>query len=550
MAVHTDEVQTRIEKTERMKKLGIPPYAASFEKKHTISSLASFDTNAFREIETIIVGPKNNVKTAGRITLFRSFGKISFAKIQDATGEIQVMFSRENCSIVTPEGIKKDLLEKGGVEERDGGLVTPKLPIPPTPLSQGGNESFSAYKFMEKLGDMGDFIGIEGELFLTHKGELTVFVSAFTFLSKAIRPLPEKFHGLKDEETLYRQRYLDLITNNETYDRFLLRSRFIKAMRDFYEEEGFIELETPILGNAASGAAAAPFITHHNDYDLDVFLRISPETALKKATVGRFERVFEIARDFRNEGSDPSHLQEFTMVEHYVAYWNYEDNMRFIERMVNNLFERTGLEKTVKIKDRDGNIQEVDFGKTWERIDYMERIREVTGLDIGTYQPGEEEIFRKVLKERNIVIEGMEKMGLTTLIDYFYKKLVRPKITGPAFLCNYPKYMQPLARTSDRFPGIVEQFQVVVNGWEIVKSYSELIDPVDQRSRFEEQAKAAAAGDEEATSADYDFVLAMEYAMPPQSGLGFGIDRFLTLIMGQENLRDVVLFPLVKPKNE
>lgn len=193
---------------------------------------------------------------------------------------------------------------------------------------------------MEKLVDMGDFIGVEGELFLTHKGELTIFVSAFTFLSKAIRPLPEKFHGLKDEETLYRQRYLDLITNNETYNRFLLRSRFIKVMRDFYEEEGFIELETPILGNSASGAAAAPFITHHNDYDLDVFLRISPETALKKATVGRFERVFEIARDFRNEGSDPSHLQEFTMVEHYAAYWNYEDNMRFIERMINSLFER------------------------------------------------------------------------------------------------------------------------------------------------------------------------------------------------------------------
>lgn len=379
---------------------------------------------------------------------------------------------------------------------------------------------------------------------------MTVFVSAFTFLSKAIRPLPEKFHGLKDEETVYRQRYLDLITNNETYNRFLLRSRFIKVMRDFYEEEGFIELETPILGNSASGAAAAPFVTHHNDYDLDVFLRISPETALKKATVGRFERVFEIARDFRNEGSDPSHLQEFTMVEHYAAYWNYEDNMRFIERMINSLFERLKIEKTVKIKDRDGNIQDVNFGLAWERIDYMKRIQDITGIDISKYGPGDEEIFRKILKEQKIVIEGMEKMGLTTLIDYFYKKLVRPKIVGPAFLYNYPKYMQPLARTSDEFPGIVEQFQVVVNGWEIIKSYSELVDPIDQRSRFEEQAQAAAEGDEEATSADYDFVLAMEYAMPPQSGLGFGIDRFLTLIMGQENLRDVVLFPLVKPKNE
>ncbi|EKD29958.1 MAG: hypothetical protein ACD_78C00200G0003 [uncultured bacterium (gcode 4)] len=521
MVQHADEVQTRIEKIERMKDLGVIAYAASFDKKNPIGSLASFDAGQFRAIETIIVAPIDNVKTAGRVILFRSFGKISFAKIQDATGEIQVMFSRENCSIVTQDGIKTQL-----------------------------SEEVSAYKFMEKLVDMGDFIGVEWELFLTHKGELTVFVSAFTFLSKAIRPLPEKFHGLKDEETLYRQRYLDLITNNDTYNRFLLRSRFIKVMRDFYEEEGFIELETPILGNSASGAAAAPFTTHHNDYDLDVFLRISPETALKKATVGRFERVFEIARDFRNEGSDPSHLQEFTMVEHYVAYWNYEDNMRFIERMINSLFERLHLEKTVKIRDRDGNIQDVNFGTTWERIDYMKRIQEVTGIDIAKYEPGDEEVFRKILKDQKIVIEGMEKMGLTTLIDYFYKKLVRPKIVWPAFLYNYPKYMQPLARASDQLPGIVEQFQVVVNGWEIIKSYSELVDPLDQRARFEEQAKAAAAWDEEATSADYDFVLAMEYAMPPQSGLGFGIDRFLTLIMGQENLRDVILFPLVKPKNE
>lgn len=521
MTTHADEVQTRIEKVARMRALWVIPYAASFDKKNDINSLASFDTSKFRAIETVIASPIHNVKTAGRVTLYRSFGKISFAKIQDATWEIQIMFSRENCSIVTSDGLKTEV-----------------------------SEEVSAYKFMEKLVDMGDFIGVEGELFLTHKGELTVFVSAFTFLSKAIRPLPEKFHGIKDEETIYRQRYLDLISNDDTYNRFLLRSKFIKVMRDFYEEEGFIELETPILGNAASGAAAAPFMTHHNDYDLDVFLRISPETALKKATVGRFERVFEIARDFRNEGSDPSHLQEFTMVEHYAAYWNYEDNMRFIEKMINSLFERLNLEKTVKIKDRDGVIQDVNFGATWERIDYMKRIQEVTGIDISKYGPGDEEVFQKILKEQKIVIEGMEKMGLTTLIDYFYKKLVRPKIVGPAFLYNYPKYMQPLARESDMFPGIVEQFQVVVNGWEIIKSYSELVDPIDQRERFEEQAKAAAAGDEEATSADYEFVLAMEYAMPPQSGLGFGIDRFLTLIMGQENLRDVVLFPLVKPKNE
>lgn len=519
MTTQNDEVQIRIEKAERMRALGIVPYAASFPKKDSIESLASHSASEFRDIETIIKAPNSHIQTAGRIVLYRSFGKISFAKLQDATGEIQIMFARDNCRIVTADGPKTEL-----------------------------SEEISAYKFMEKLVDMGDFVGISGELFLTHKWELTIFVSSFTFLSKAIRPLPEKFHGIKDEEIVYRQRYLDLISNNDTYNRFLLRSKFMKAMRDFYDEEGFIEIETPILGNSASGAAAKPFITHHNDYDLDVFLRISPETALKKATVGRFERVFEIARDFRNEGSDPSHLQEFTMVEHYAAYWNYEDNMIFAERMVNTLFERLSLKKIVQIKDRLGVVQDVDFGKTWERIDYMKRIAEVTGVDISIFTLWQEESFRTILKEKGIIIDGMEKMGLTTLIDYFYKKLVRPKIIGPAFLYNYPTFMQPLARTSDTNPWIVEQFQVVANGWEIIKSYSELIDPVDQRVRFEEQTRAIARGDEEATSADYEFILAMEYAMPPQSGLGFGIDRFLTLIMGQENLRDVVLFPITRPK--
>lgn len=306
-----DETGVRVEKAQRMKSLGVFPYGSKFENKQSIRDVIRRSKETFREIDTIIASPIINTRTAGRIVLYRSFGKIAFAKLQDATGSIQIMFSKEHCFVRSSEGRKESL-----------------------------SEEISAYKFVEKLLDLGDFIGVEGELFLTHKNELTIFVDTFTFLSKAIRPLPEKFHGIKDEEVVYRQRYLDLITNEATYDRFLLRSRFVKALRDFYEEEGFIELETPILGNAASGAAAKPFMTHHNDFDLDVFLRISPETALKKATVGRFERVFEIARDFRNEGSDPSHLQEFTMVEHYAAYWNFEDNMLFIEKMVNALFDR------------------------------------------------------------------------------------------------------------------------------------------------------------------------------------------------------------------
>lgn len=313
-----------------------------------------------------------------------------------------------------------------------------------------------------------------------------------SFLAKSLRPLPDKFHGLSDDETRYRQPYLSMISDQGHYDRMVLRSRFLKALRDVYYDHGFLEIETPILGNAASGAAAQPFVTHHEDYDMDVFLRISPETALKKATVGRFERVFEIAKDFRNEGSDPSHLQEFTMVEHYAAYWSYEDNMAFIETLIAEVLRRLGLPSVFQIAGEDGEIQSVDFAQKWERIDYIGRIREVTGVDILAYAPGDEAAFREIVRAQNIVIPGIEMMALPTMVDYFYKKLVRPKILGPAFLVNYPVYMQPLARISDTDDRVVEQFQVVINGWEIVKAYGELVDPLDQKSRFELQSSMGA----------------------------------------------------------
>lgn len=526
MTNYSDEMSIRIEKISRIKALGIIPYAAKFDKKDPIQSLIERDQKNFRTIETIIPEPINNVQTAGRITLYRSFGKIAFARLQDSSGDIQIMFSRENCQI--------GLWETGLKELR--------------PVS--GGDEVSAYKFIEKLVDIGDFIGITGELFLTHKGELTVFVSSFQLLSKAIRPLPEKFHGIKDEEVLYRQRYLDLIAHEDTYNRFLFRSRFVKTLRDFYDKNGFIEIETPVLGSSASGAAAAPFVTHHNDYDHDFFLHISPETALKKATVGRFERVFEIARDFRNEWSDPSHMQEFTMVEHYAAFWDFQDNMRFTEKMFDYIFDTLKLERVVKIKDKEGNICDVNFTTPWQKIDYIQGVKDACGINIVDYVVGDEERLRTDIIAKWLRFERMDTMGLNTLIDYLYKKVLRPGILGPAFVYNYPSTMQPLARVSDENPNIVEQFQLLVNGWEVLKAYSELVDPIKQKENFEEQAKNAAAGDEEATSPDDDFVLAMEYGMPCQSWLGMGIDRIITLLTGQDNLRDVVLFPLTKPKGE
>lgn len=340
---------------------------------------------------------------------------------------------------------------------------------------------------------MGDYIGVKGDLFFTKHGELTIFVKEFQILSKAVRPLPEKFHGVQDQETIYRQRYLDMIMNQESFDRFKLRSKFIKALRDFYYENEFYEIETPVLGNAASGAAAAPFTTHHNDFNEDFFLRISPETALKKATVGRFERVVEFTRNFRNEGSDPSHMQEFSAIEHYACWWNYEDNMRFTEAMFDFVFSKIPeLSREVMVKDKNGVEKQVSFATPWARIDYIAGVKEKSGIDVSLYGPQDEEKLRTEIKKAGYTWEGIDKQVTATMIDYLYKKVLRPGIVGPAFVYNYPKTMQPLARGNDENPEIVEQWQLVINGWEVIKAYSELVDPKIQKQNFDDQADAIA----------------------------------------------------------
>lgn len=270
---------------------------------------------------------------------------------------------------------------------------------------------------------------------------------------------------------------------------------------------------------------------------------------MKKATVGRFEKVFEIGQDFRNEGSDPSHLQEFTQVEHYAVYRNYEDNMRFTEKMLDYIFDTMNLPRTLKVKDKEGNVKEVTFKTPFERIDYSKGVSEASGIDITKYGMEDADKLRKDIKAQGIEFEKMENMGTTTLIDYLYKKVLRPKIIGPAFIYNYPVIMQPLARISDENSNIVEQFQLIVNGREMCKAYSELVDPILQQENFDKQSEAAAKGDEEATASDDDFVTAMEYGMPPQSGFGMGLERILAILTEQDNLRDVVMFPLMKPLN-
>lgn len=485
-------------------------------------------------------------KTAWRLMSSRWMWKLIFWKLMDNTWEIQICFAKDKVlfNMGRPTPLNPPLL-RGEIDQ-----------VPP--LVRGGetqvvssltidSEEKTAFKIAEKYCQVGDYIGVIWDLFLTKHWELTIFVKEFQILSKAIRPLPEKFHGVTDIETIYRQRYLDLVMNDKSYKRFLLRSKFVKILRDFYHKNDFIEIETPVLWNAASGAAAKPFITHHNDFDEDFYLRIAPEIALKKATVWRFERVVEFARNFRNEWSDPSHMQEFSAIEHYAAWWNFEDNMKFTEDMFDYIFDNISeLSREVQVKDKNWNSRLVNFTTPWQRINYIEWVKEACGIDVSEYKIWDEKKLVSDIKKAGVTFEWMDNMLVPTLIDYLYKKVLRPSIVWPAFVYNYPKTMQPLARQNDENPNIVEQFQLLVNGWEILKAYSELVDPEIQKANFLDQSKAIEKWDEEATASDDDFVFTMEYWMPPQSGWWMWIERIFTILTGQDNLRDWVLFPLMK----
>ena len=534
---YSNESIDRIEKIKKLKSAWVIVYANNYHWKIDIEEITSplapllqgegkiEDFPEVKNVETLQeLWAEKKYKTAWRLMSYKSHGKLAFAKITDKSWTLQICFMKDKLSF---------------------NMWDPANTIVESLIIE--DEEKSAYKISEKFINVWDYIWVIWELFLTKHGELTLFVKEFQILSKAVRPLPEKFHGITDQETLYRQRYLDLIMHDETYARMKLRSKFIKVLRDFYENNEFIEVETPVLWNAASGAAAAPFITHHNDFDQEFFLRISPETFLKRVTMSRFERVVEFARDFRNEWSDPSHMQEFTMIEHYACWWNFEDNMIFVEKMFDYIFANIPeLSREIDVKDKQWNSRRVNFKTPWQRIDYIEWVKWACGIDVSKYIPWDEKKLIADIKSVWVEFEWMDKMWVPTLIDYLYKKVLRPSITGPAFVYNYPKTMQPLARQNDTNTDIVEQFQVLINGWEVIKAYSELIDPVIQKANFESQSGAIERWDEEATSPDEEFVLAMEYGMPPQSGLGMWIDRIFSLLTAQENLRDVVLFPLMK----
>lgn len=483
----TEQEIVRREKVEEIRKI-TNPYPERFETNYEIKDVKNLEDGT------------SNIKVAGRIVLMRKMGKLSFLTIQDIEGRIQI-------------SIKVDMV---------------------------GEEN---YQFFKDNFDLGDFIGIEGELFTTHTGEKTVRVDKFYFLGKALKPLPEKFHGLTDVESCYRNRYVDLIMSEETRKRFLLKYEFIKQIRRYLEDKNYVEIETPVLINKPSGALAKPFISHHNALDIDVYLRIAPETYLKRAIVGGFNKVFEFARCFRNEGMDTTHLQDFTMLEAYCSYYNYKDTMLLIEDMLKTVIAKVYGSLNVTIGEK-----EIDFSKKWPIVSFRDLLIKYVSIDI--LEENTKEKLLQAMKDKNVVIETEEdinKIGFGKLVDLLYKKVARPYMIEPIFLVEHPIELSPLARANDENKELTDRFQLVINGAEIVNAYSELVDPIEQSNRLEEQAKLNADGDDEAMVMDTEYIEAMEYGMPPISGWGMGIDRVIQVLTDTANIRDNVLFPLMRP---
>ena len=484
-----DERLDRIKKLQAIQEKGITPYADKFDRSDELMDAKQKPEDT-------------QVKVCGRIVFLRNMGKLAFVKLQDFSGQLQVV-------------LKADVM----------------------------GEKFDSLVDMIHVGD---FIGVEGKIFTTQKGEISVLVEDYKFLSKSIRPLPEKWHGLQDTETVYRKRYLDLISNQETMNRFKFRSNFLRELRNFYAKHNFVEVDTPVLQNSASGALASPFKTHYNALDMDVYLRIAPEIFLKEAIVGGFDRVFEVARVFRNEGMDASHLQEFTMIEHYASYWDFEDNMKFTEDMFVEIIGKLKGTMEIQCMNRDGEMVTVDLTPPWDRKTFRELLIADCGIDIDLYP--DTETLKAAIQKLGIQLKDIDTLGRGNMIDSLYKKVSRPKLVKPTFLTHHPIDISPLARKNDDNPMVTDRFQLVLNGWEIVNAYSELVDPIDQAERFAKQAEYREGGDEEAMAKDDEYVEAMEHGMPPMSGWGMGVERVVALLTNQPNLRDVVLFPLLKPK--
>ena len=481
-------MKVRKEKLDKLKEEGKDPYKITkFNRTHTSQEIK----DNYDELEG------KDVTIAGRIMAKRIMGKASFCHIQDSEGKIQSYVS----------------------------------------INDLGEESYKAFK----EDDIGDIIGITGFVFKTRTGEISIHAKEVTLLSKSLRPLPEKFHGLKDTDLRYRQRYVDLIVNPEVKDTFIKRTQIIKEMRKILDEKKYVEVETPILNTIPGGAAARPFITHHNSLDIDMYLRIATELYLKRLIVGGFDRVYEIGRIFRNEGMDIKHNPEFTTIELYQAYANLDDMMNLTEELVSKIAEK--VLGTTKITYQG---QEIDLTPSWKRVTMIDAIKEVTGVDFNTITTDEE--AQESAKKAGVPVDPI-KTTRGDIIAAFFDEKVEETLIQPTFIYEYPIENSPLAKKLESDERMTQRFELFIGGREYANAFAELNDPIDQYERFLAQVKQREAGDDEANMMDTDFVTALEYGMPPTGGMGMGIDRLVMLLTDEASIRDVLLFPTMKPLN-
>jgi len=479
--------KARMEKVRKMIIAGIDPYPAKVGRTHAVSGLLKNFSKLQKD--------KKEIKSAGRIRTIRGHGKATFFDIEDGTGKIQAL-------------LREDKVGK------------------------------SSYDFFKKIFDIGDFILVSGVLVKTKTGEKTIEVSNFKMLTKALLPLPEKWHGLKDDEERYRKRYLDLIFNKDIKKKFEIRSKIIQSLREFLNKEGFLEVETPILQPLYGGAEAEPFKTHLNALDIDLYLRIAPELYLKRLLVGGFEKIFEIGKCFRNEGMDRSHNPDFTMIEIYWAFADYKDMAKLTEKMFTFILKK--VFKSLKI---EYNGKEVDFTTPWKRIDFFDLFHKETGINL---EETSKQGLEREAKKFGIKLEkGYQKPQIA---DKIFKKKCQSKIWQPTFVLHYPSGSFPLSKSLKKNPKKLECFQLIVAGWELVKVFTELNNPIEQAERLKEQENFYKNGLSEAQRMDKDFIEAMEYGMPPAAGFGMGIDRLVALLTNSHSLREVILFPTMKPK--
>jgi lysyl-tRNA synthetase class 2 len=489
MEDHNELIQQRFKKREEISAMGIRPYAGRFDVSVSAQGLIDqYGQTSKEDLEKTRV----DVVVAGRIVAMRSFGKAGFGHLQDGSGRIQFYFQKNTLG-----------------EDK--------------------------YAFFKKL-DIGDFMGVKGFLFRTKTNELTIDIEDFTLLSKSLRPLPEKWHGLTDVELRYRQRYLDLIVNPDVRKVFLLRTKIVQAIRSFLNNRGYIEVETPMMQSIPGGATAKPFKTHHNALDMDLFLRIAPELYLKRLLVGGFEKVYEINRNFRNEGISTRHNPEFTMLEFYTAYADYRVLMDMTELMISSIAQDV-LGKTEV--EYEGHL--IKLSPPWKRITYLDALREA-GVSDEVLTDGAK--AREYAKKLGAHLTGGEPLG--KVLNEIFEALVEPKLIQPTFITDYPTDISPLSKKCDDNPNFVERFELFVVERELANAFSELNDPVDQKERFLKQVSEGEAGDEEAHQMDEDFIRALEYGMPPAAGEGIGIDRLVMLLTGASSIRDVILFPQMK----